>query len=79
MSQYLWTLKYPDGTDFCDGIRFRSRHGDDLLLWAIYERDTDNELSSRITDIQVTDLDLGSPELRKVMALLGLIGLGERL
>jgi len=78
VSQYLWTLKYPDGTDFCEGIQFRSRHGDDLLLWAIYERDTDNEISSRITDIQVTDLDMGSPELRKAMALLGLTGLGER-
>lgn len=78
MSQYLWTLKYPDGTDFCDGIQFRSRHGDDLLLWAIYERDTDNEISSHISDIQLADLDPATPELRKAMALLGLISLGER-
>ncbi|MEV7649060.1 hypothetical protein [Arthrobacter sp. NPDC089319] len=33
---------------------------------------------AHITDIQVTDLDMGSPELRKAMALLGLTGLGER-
>ena len=41
VSQFLWTRRNPDGSDFCDGIQFRSRHGDDLLLWAVYERNTD--------------------------------------
>jgi hypothetical protein len=78
VSQYLWTLKNPDGTDFCDGIQFRSRHGDDLLLWAIYERDTDNQISSHVSDIQFAELTTETPELRKAMALLGLVELGER-
>ena len=78
VSQYLWTLKNLDGTDFCDGIQFRSRHGDDLLLWAIYERDTDNQISSHVSDIQFAELTTETPELRKAMALLGLTELGER-
>ena len=44
----------------------------------IYERDIDNEISSHISDIQLADLNSATPELLKAMALLGLIGLGER-
>ena len=72
VSQYLWTRRNPDGTDFCDGIRFRSRHGDDLLLWAVYERDTDGQISSRITRIELMDLSPATTELRSALALLGL-------
>lgn len=43
VSQYPWTRKNPDGSDYCDGIQFRSRHGDDLLTWAIFERGTDGQ------------------------------------
>ena len=72
VSQYLWTRKNPDGSDFCDGIQFRSRHGDDLLLWAVYERDTDGQTSAHITNIELADLISNTPELRAALSLLGL-------
>ncbi|WAP53110.1 hypothetical protein OL239_08620 [Arthrobacter sp. ATA002] len=36
--------------------QFRSRHGDDLLLRAVYERDTDGQTSAHITGIELEDL-----------------------
>lgn len=38
ISAWLYTLRTPDGKPL-NGIQFQSRHGDGLLLWAIYERD----------------------------------------
>lgn len=72
VAQYLWTRKNPDGSDYCDGIQFRSRHGDDLLLWAIFERDTDGQISAHVTDIEVVNLSSDTPELRAALSLLGL-------
>ena len=72
VSQFLWTRKNPDGTDFCDGIQFRSRHGDDLLLWAVYERDSDGQTSAHITGVELEDLSSNTPELRAALSLLGL-------
>ena len=72
VSQFLWTRRNADGTDFCDGIQFRSRHGDDLLLWAVYERDTDGQTSAHITGVELADLRSSSPELRATLSLLGL-------
>lgn len=56
-----------------DGIEFASRHGDDLTLWAIYERGGDADVSPRLTvrtdnaPISPTD-----PDLVRAMMLLGL-------
>lgn len=72
VSQHLWTRRNPDGSDFCDGIQFRSRHGDDLLLWAVYERDSDGQVSTHITDMESAALAAETPELRSAMDLLGL-------
>lgn len=72
VAQYLWTKKSSEGTDLCDGIQFRSRHGDDLLLWAVFERDTDGQISSHVTDIVVTELTKQTPELQTALNMLGL-------
>lgn len=69
VAQYLWTRKNPDGTDLCDAPRFRSRHGDDLLRWAVFEPDTDTQNSYRITDI--TELPGQTPEPETAFAMLG--------
>lgn len=76
VSQYLWIRKNPDGSDFCDGIQFRSRHGDDLLLWAIYERDTDGQISARLSQIELTELTSATPELQSALDMLGLAARG---
>lgn len=52
-----------DGVPTYDGIRFTSRHGADLGLWAIFERPDDGPHSSRLSSehdhpIELDDVDL---------------------
>lgn len=58
-------------TDF-DGVTFASRHGDDLELWAIFERPGDPPITPRIQDTTVEELQHDSPEISDAFRLLGL-------
>lgn len=60
-----------DTTD-ADGIRFRSRHGDDLELWAVFERPDDEDISARLSGIRNHPLDPDGPEIAEVFSILGL-------
>lgn len=40
-----------------DGVRFLSRHGHDIVLWAVFERSTDNEISARLRDVTIEPID----------------------
>jgi hypothetical protein len=55
-----------------DGIQFASRHGDDLLLWAVFEQPGDGAVSSRITNITAYDLDVNSREILEAFRILDL-------
>jgi hypothetical protein len=59
-------------TDF-DGVTFASRHGDDLQLWAIFERPGDPPITPNIHDV-ISDepLQHDSPEISNAFRLLGL-------
>lgn len=46
-----------------DGIRFASRHGDDLPLWAVFERPGDPAVSPRITQTETIDLSREHPAM----------------
>ncbi|WP_022873404.1 RES domain-containing protein [Nesterenkonia alba] len=72
VSQYLWEAKTESGTDLCDGIEFRSRHGDNFTLWAIYERPGDPEITPHVTDLQTVGLNRETPELQSATHLLGI-------
>lgn len=39
-----------------DGVFFASRHGDDLQLWAIFERPGDSSVSPRLSDARPEEL-----------------------
>jgi hypothetical protein len=59
-------------TDF-DGVTFASRHGDDLRLWAIFERPGDPPITPKIHDaVGEESLQHDSPEVSKAFHLLGL-------
>jgi hypothetical protein len=59
-------------TDF-DGVTFGSRHGDDLQLWAIFERPGDPPITPKIQDATVEEsLQHDSPEISNAFHLLGL-------
>lgn len=72
ISAWLYEARL-EGFAQLDGIEFASRHGDDLTLWAIYERATDTDISARLTP-QSDDADIApeDPELTRAMELLGL-------
>jgi hypothetical protein len=56
-----------------DGVNFASRHGDDLQLWAIFERPGDPAITPNIQDATVEELlRPGSPDISKAFRLLGL-------
>jgi hypothetical protein len=59
-------------TDF-DGVTFGSRHGDDLQLWAIFERPGDPPITPKIQDATVEEsLQHDGPEISNAFHLLGL-------
>lgn len=58
---------------FVYGIEFTSRHGDDLRLWAIFERPSaDLDISPQLTQIRPFDLVPETPELVAAFAALDL-------
>lgn len=59
-------------TSRCDGIFFGSRHGDDLRLWAIFERPDDPEVSPHLTQLEQHPLSPDDPDLTSALAHLGL-------
>lgn len=64
---------YQQSSPAIDGVEFASRHGDDLSLWAIFERPSaDSEISPRLTQITPADLSPDTPELVAAFATLGL-------
>lgn len=66
-----WLYQLTDPT--VDGIQFRSRHGDDLPLWAIFERpSTDADVSPLLADIVSASLTPETAELMEAFAILGL-------
>lgn len=58
-------------TDF-DGVTFTSRHGDDLQLWAVFERPGDGHTSPKLQHRRLEELHHDSDAVRYVFQLLGL-------
>lgn len=60
------------GTAALDGVTFASRHGDDLELWAIFERPSDPPVSPRLSNIEIRPLSPEDPDVTAAFKLLGL-------
>ena len=56
-----------------DGVVFQSRHGDDVTLWAVFERPGDGPISPCLADIAPHELHVDHPEVKRAMGLLGLV------
>lgn len=72
IAQHLYSSTDGDGAALVDGVRFASRHGDDLSMWAIFERPGDEPSSRHITNIESHLVELDDPDLRDAMNLHGL-------
>jgi hypothetical protein len=55
-----------------DGLTFASRLGDEVKLWAIFERAEDPPLSPTLTDVENRRLSLDDPDVVRAIDLLGL-------
>ena len=67
VATHLYALSNPvDQTPFA-GVRFASRHGDEVALWALFERDGDRPHSRLLTDIEHMGISPIDPDLRAAM------------
>jgi hypothetical protein len=60
-----------ENTDL-DGVTFASRHGDELQLWAIFERPGDGAVSPHLRDRSSEELHHDSDAIKDAFAMLGL-------
>ena len=70
LTQSVSTYLYAETS--LDGIRFASRHGDDLDLWAVFER-TDSPISPCLAGATTTGLNADHPVLLRAFEMLGLV------
>ena len=73
ISRHLYQQLLDDGA-FLSGVAFASRHGDDLRLWAVYEREADagRARSHLLCECHDEDIDPRGPAFRRALALHGL-------
>ncbi len=70
VAAWIYLQESPDLEDGpLAGVQFESRHGDDLLLWAIFERPDDGDSSSRLTASASERIDIDDPSLCHAMRL----------
>lgn len=70
LTQSVATWLY-ENTDV-DGVSFSSRHGDDLALWAVFERPQDGATSACVTDVEHHSFTGVEQELMQAFRLLSL-------
>ncbi len=66
MTQHVATYIYE--TTKLDGVRFLSRHGDDHILWAVFERPEDPDLSPHLHHPTLVNLKDDMPEILEASA-----------
>jgi hypothetical protein len=70
IARWLYEQKDPtNGSDLVDGVEFRSRHGDDLRAWAVFERSDDGTISPHFSDIEPIELTPETPALQDALAV----------
>lgn len=72
IATHVYALTRPNGQGSADGVHFASRHGDDLTLWAVFERPGDEPASHNLSDVATRLVDPAESDLRRAMALHGL-------
>lgn len=65
----LYALAGPNGVSLVDGVRFASRHGDELTMWAVFERPGDEPTSHHLHEVVTRLVELDEPDLARAMAL----------
>jgi hypothetical protein len=70
VARWLYEQKDSSGSsDLVDGVEFRSRHGDDLRAWAVFERSDDGSVSPHFSDIEALELTPETPALQRALSV----------
>ncbi len=69
----LYALTTNEGAPVVDGVRFASRHGDELTMWAIFERPGDDPSSAHLHGTYARVVDIDDPDLTRAMELHNLV------
>lgn len=72
ISQWINSLTDPDGEPVA-GIQFESRHGDGLVLWALYERPGDGPVSKNVMVLDYGSVEEHDSDLVEAMRLHNLV------
>jgi len=72
VASHIYRLPTGIDDDFFAGVRFASRHGDELAMWAIFERPGDEPISSRLAVLTESPISVTDPELVAALELHGL-------
>lgn len=51
IAHWVYDLRDQNRNELVDGIEFRSRHGDEIRVWAVFERSDDEQRSSHIEPV----------------------------
>jgi hypothetical protein len=68
VGRFIYELSRSPSKPF-DGVRFLSRHGADLELWAIFERSDDENRSRHLSAIRVAEIDPADPTVARALHL----------
>jgi hypothetical protein len=75
IARFVYGTSHKDG-HLCNGIRFYSRHGDDMGLWALFEYSEDTSLHGGVrgvlSDMHQMRISTHNPDLLRAIELLGL-------
>ncbi|MBO1740939.1 RES domain-containing protein [Leifsonia sp. TF02-11] len=69
VASFLYALTDDQGGTVVDGVRFGSRHGDELSMWAIFERPGDEPASHHLMQTTAHLVDVDDPDLHRAMIL----------
>lgn len=68
IARWLYRNPADPGGRPVDGVRFDSRHGDGIALWAVFEQPGDPAVSPQLTDPTEQPLTATTPELLEALA-----------
>lgn len=69
VASHIYQLDYDNAGDFFAGVRFGSRHGDELVMWAIFERPGDDPFSRRLSIQTEDEFAVADEELQAALEL----------
>ncbi|TIH30794.1 RES domain-containing protein [Subtercola vilae] len=73
LARWIYDLRADQGGELVDGIEFRSRYGDEIKMWAVFERSKDDTHSSHLYPGEApTSVADDMPELLEAFDLHGL-------